>query len=175
MQVKRWCKMIGSCQNSYLLGTMAENYGLWNAISSTKIVNFYMFFIEVCYKSVIDEKSSLVETMAWYRKSDTPLLKAMLTQFSDVYMQHQEKMGIDCVLAGLYINILSGYIDTTETPMCIRKPRNINEGAFQSWNINTKHTNRSIVIVYHPLHNTPMKCWHLQRHSESRNIVHTEG
>ena len=36
----------------------------------------------------IDNKSVLVQVMAWQRKGDKPLPEPMLTQFMDAYMQH---------------------------------------------------------------------------------------
>ena len=39
-------------------------------------------------KGPIDNKSALVQVMAWRRKGDKPLLEPMLAQFTDAYMQH---------------------------------------------------------------------------------------
>ena len=36
----------------------------------------------------IDNKSALVQVMAWRRTGDKPLPELMLTQFNDVYMRH---------------------------------------------------------------------------------------
>ena len=38
--------------------------------------------------SPIDNKPALVQVMAWHRTGDKPLPELMLTQFTDVYMQH---------------------------------------------------------------------------------------
>ena len=36
----------------------------------------------------IDNKSALVQVMAWRGTGDKPLCEPMLTQFADAYMQH---------------------------------------------------------------------------------------
>ena len=48
--------------------------------------------IEISLKFVpsisIDNKSALVQVMAWRRTGDKPLPESMLTQFIDAYMRH---------------------------------------------------------------------------------------
>ena len=39
-------------------------------------------------KGQIDNKSALVQVMAWRQTGDKPLPEPMLTQFTDAYMQH---------------------------------------------------------------------------------------
>ena len=39
-------------------------------------------------KGPIDNKSALVQVMAWRRIGDQPLPEPMLTQFTNAYMQH---------------------------------------------------------------------------------------
>ena len=39
-------------------------------------------------KGPIDNKSALVQVMAWRRTGDKPLPETMMTQFTDAYMQH---------------------------------------------------------------------------------------
>ena len=39
-------------------------------------------------KGPIDNKSALVQVMAWRRTGDKPLPEPMLTQFTDAYMRH---------------------------------------------------------------------------------------
>ena len=39
-------------------------------------------------RSPIDNKSALVQVMAWRRTGDKPLPGPMMTQFIDAYMQH---------------------------------------------------------------------------------------
>ena len=39
-------------------------------------------------KGPIDNKSALVQVMAWHRTGDKPLPEPMLTQFTDAYMRH---------------------------------------------------------------------------------------
>ena len=48
--------------------------------------------IEIPHKFIpngpIDNKSALVQVMAWRRTGDKPLPEPMLTQFTDAYMRH---------------------------------------------------------------------------------------
>ena len=39
-------------------------------------------------RSPIDNKSALVQVMAWRRSGDKPLPEPMMTQFIDAYMRH---------------------------------------------------------------------------------------
>ena len=39
-------------------------------------------------KGLIDNKSALVQVMAWRRIGDKPLSEPMITYFTDVYMRH---------------------------------------------------------------------------------------
>ena len=39
-------------------------------------------------KGPIDNKSALVQVMAWRRTGDKPLPEPILTQFTDAYMRH---------------------------------------------------------------------------------------
>ena len=39
-------------------------------------------------KDLIDNKSALVEVMAWCQTGDKPLSEAMMTQFTNAYMWH---------------------------------------------------------------------------------------
>ena len=43
-------------------------------------------------KGTIDNKSALVQVMAWHPTGDNALPEPMLTQFIDTYMWHQEEM-----------------------------------------------------------------------------------
>ena len=43
-------------------------------------------------KGPIDNKSSLVQGMAWCRKGAKPLHEPMVTQFNDEYMHHLASM-----------------------------------------------------------------------------------
>ena len=53
--------------------------------------NFW-FFIKISLKFVfkvsIDDKSALVQVMAWCQTGDKPLAEPVLTQFPDAYMWH---------------------------------------------------------------------------------------
>ena len=50
-----------------------------------KVLYFDSKFTEVCS---IDNKSALVQVMAWHRTGDKPLPEPMLTQFINAYMRH---------------------------------------------------------------------------------------
>ena len=39
-------------------------------------------------KDLIDNKSALVQVMAWSRTGDKPLPEPIMTQFTDAYMRH---------------------------------------------------------------------------------------
>ena len=45
-------------------------------------------------KGPIDNKSALVQVMAWCRTGDKPLPEPMLTQFTDAYMRHWRGWGL---------------------------------------------------------------------------------
>ena len=51
-----------------------KGYGLWYWLISLKFV----------LKGPIDDKSALVQMMAWHQIGDKPLPEPMLTQFTDV-------------------------------------------------------------------------------------------
>ena len=44
--------------------------------------------LKLVSKGPIDNKSALVQVMAWRRIGDKPLSELMLTQFIDAYMRH---------------------------------------------------------------------------------------
>ena len=46
--------------------------------------------IEFVPKGSIDNKSILIQVMAWRRTGDKPISEPMLTQFTDAYMRHWE-------------------------------------------------------------------------------------
>ena len=52
----------------------------------------FLYYIQMSLKFVprcqIDNKSVLVQVMAWRRTGDKPLPEPMLTQFTDAYMRH---------------------------------------------------------------------------------------
>ena len=50
------------------------------------------FSLKFVPKGPIDNKSALVQVMAWHRTGDKPLSEPMRTQFIDVYMRHQREM-----------------------------------------------------------------------------------
>ena len=57
---------------------------------------FILILIEIYLKFVpkgqIDNKSTLVQKMSWYRTSDKLLPDPMMTQFIDAYMRHSASM-----------------------------------------------------------------------------------
>ena len=48
-------------------------------------IQFSLKFVAKC---TIDNKSTLVQVMAWLQTGDKPLPETMLTQFTDAYMRH---------------------------------------------------------------------------------------
>ena len=53
-----------------------------------KVLYFDSNFINICSKSQIDNKSALVQVMAWCQAGNKPLPEPMLTQFTEAYMWH---------------------------------------------------------------------------------------
>ena len=43
-------------------------------------------------KGLIDNKTALVQVMAWHRTGNKPLPEPMLIKFTDAYMRHQGEM-----------------------------------------------------------------------------------
>ena len=66
------------------------------AISQTTISNAFLWMESiVIHNSLkfvpygpIDNRSALVQVMAWHRTGDKPLPEPMLTQFTDEYIRH---------------------------------------------------------------------------------------
>ena len=52
----------------------------------------FCILTEIFPKGVTDNKTALVQVMAWRRTGDRPLPEALLVQFIDAYMRHQGKM-----------------------------------------------------------------------------------
>ena len=46
------------------------------------------FPLKIVPNGPIDNKSELIQVMAWRRTGDKPLPEAMVTQFTDAYMRH---------------------------------------------------------------------------------------
>ena len=57
-----------------------------------KCFNFDKISLDSVPKGAIDNKSSLVQVMAWRQIGDKPLHEPMMTQFNDAYMCHQASM-----------------------------------------------------------------------------------
>ena len=65
----------------------------WNAFSWMK--SFFILIpvsLKFVPKGPIDNKSVLVQEMAWRWIGDKPLPQPMLTEFTDEYMRQQEEM-----------------------------------------------------------------------------------
>ena len=58
-----------------------ENFFIWIHIS-----------LKFVPKGPIDNKSALVQVMAWRRTGDKPLSEPMLNQFTDAYMRYQREI-----------------------------------------------------------------------------------
>ena len=59
-----------------------------NAFSWMKSCFFIWISLKCISKGPIDNKTALVQIMAWCRTGDKPLPQPMLTQFTDAYMRH---------------------------------------------------------------------------------------
>ena len=57
-----------------------------------KVFNFNKNSLNFVPEGPIDNKSSLVQIMAWHRTGDKPLPEPMMTQFNDTYMRHPTSM-----------------------------------------------------------------------------------
>ena len=57
-----------------LTGKLQTTFFQWKCLNSD------WYYIEVCFKGVLYNKSALVQWMAWCRASDKPLSEPMLTQ-----------------------------------------------------------------------------------------------
>ena len=68
------------------------------AISQTTFSNTFLWMkscvflskisLKVVPKGLIDDKSALVQVMAWRQTGDKPFPEPMMTQFIDAYMRH---------------------------------------------------------------------------------------
>ena len=58
------------------------------AISQTTFSSAFKVSLKFIPNGPIDNKSALVQVMAWRRTGDKPLPEPMLTQFTDTYMRH---------------------------------------------------------------------------------------
>ena len=52
----------------------------------------WMTTLKFVPKILIDNKSALIQVMAWRREGDKPLPEPMMTQFIDAYMHHLGEM-----------------------------------------------------------------------------------
>ena len=67
--------------------------GIFNCIFLTEnICILIKISLKYIHKSLINNKSGLVQVMAWRRTGDKPLSETMMTQFADVYMRHRASM-----------------------------------------------------------------------------------
>ena len=57
-----------------------------------KFLNFDSNFNEICSKGPIDDKSSLVQVIAWHWTGHNSLLEEMLTHFTDAHMHHLDSI-----------------------------------------------------------------------------------
>ena len=51
-------------------------------------MKMFLLTLKVVPKGPIDNKSALVQVMAWHRTGDKPLPEAKMTHFFDAYMRH---------------------------------------------------------------------------------------
>ena len=57
-----------------LTGKLQTTFFRWNCLNSD------WYYIEICFKGVIYNKSALIQLITWCRASDRPLSESMLTQ-----------------------------------------------------------------------------------------------
>ena len=57
----------------------------------------FSYFIDICSvpKCPVDNKSALVQWMAWYQTGDKPLPESMLTQYTDAFHEWHQKCADD--------------------------------------------------------------------------------
>ena len=62
---------------------------IFKSILLNEMIDFW-FQISLKYvpSSPINNKPAFIQVMAWYHTGDKPLLGSMLTQFTQVHMQH---------------------------------------------------------------------------------------
>ena len=53
-----------------------------------KLCNLSLNSLKFVHKGPIDNKSALVQVMAWRRRGDKPLPEPMFEEFTDAYMRH---------------------------------------------------------------------------------------
>ena len=63
----------------------ADEIFKWSFIYENDRIQISLKFVP---RSPVDNKSALVQVMAWRRTGDKPLPEPMLTQFTDAYMRH---------------------------------------------------------------------------------------
>ena len=88
--LQSWYAMLVLSFNSSPLDKMAaiSQTMFWNPFSWMKIFDSLKFVA----MGLIDNKSPLVQVMAWRRTVDKPLPGPMMTQFNDAYMWHKGEM-----------------------------------------------------------------------------------
>ena len=52
---------------------------------NTKLHNLIWISLKFVLKDLTDNKSALVQAMAWHQTGDKPLLEPMLDEFADIY------------------------------------------------------------------------------------------
>ena len=67
---------------------LADDIFKWNFLNENDRTIPIQISLKFVRKSPIDNKSALVQVMAWRQTGDKPLPEPMMTQFTNAYMQH---------------------------------------------------------------------------------------
>ena len=79
--------------------------------------NVIQFSLKVVPKAPIDNKSALVQVMAWRRFGAKPLPEPMLTRFTDAYVRHQGETSYDVII--ILKRVLVPLYGESTGPWCI--------------------------------------------------------
>ena len=91
----KWTEINGVCVEVPLMGLLSNYLGHFRIAQHIRCIfmneNLCILIIislKFVPKGPIDNKPALVQVMAWRQTGDKPLPEPMLTQFTDVHMQH---------------------------------------------------------------------------------------
>ena len=74
-----------------MAATLPDNIFICNFVNEKILISIKISLSIVC-KGPIDNKSSLIQVMAWRRTGDKPSPERVTVQLSDAYMRHQASM-----------------------------------------------------------------------------------
>ena len=70
-----------------MTATFADNTFEYKFVNENVLISIKIS-LNFVHKGPIDNKSSLVQVMAWHQIGDKPLHEPMMSQFNDAYMRH---------------------------------------------------------------------------------------